>query len=113
MCRAARHHTNIVIVTITQNLRDLIDRFRQHNHQRQRAMRRQAIALKHAHCIDGIDNAFARHDVAQIGDDLRARCMTDVSGSGMISPLIFSSTTYVAKVHSALFSSSGKSFLPL
>ncbi len=57
-------------MTIAQNPRNLIDGFREHDDQRQRAMCRQTVALEHTHRIDRIDNAFAGHYAAQVRDDL-------------------------------------------
>lgn len=59
-------------MAIAQNLRHLFDRFRQHNHQRQLPVRRKTVGLEHAHGIDRIHNPFARHDDAQIRDNLLA-----------------------------------------
>ena len=69
---SARHDANAVLVAIFEDLRDLTRGFGQHDHQRQLAIGRQTIALEGPHLVDCVDNALARHDSAQIGDDLGA-----------------------------------------
>ena len=69
---AARHDADVAFVAELQDPRHLPDSLGQHDDQRQLPVGGQPVAFEGPHLVDGIDDALARHDGAQAGDDLVA-----------------------------------------
>ena len=59
---AAGHDLHVIVVAVLQNLRDMLDRFPQHDDQRQLPVRGQGVGLVGAHFAFLVDHTFSGHD---------------------------------------------------
>jgi len=67
---AARHDADAALVAIFEDAGNLGHGLRQHHHQGNLAVGGEAVGLEGAHFGHRVDHALARHDDAQVGDDL-------------------------------------------